>query len=266
MSDSICKFMPAKNYTGDIKICNFVYETELKTLSQPFFRPIYYIHLVTAGSGTLKMNGEEYPLTVGSLFFAFPAYPYELVADEHFRYIYISFMGSEIAGLFEQVGVSVNTPVYNGFDNLLEFWLSSIMRVGSHNANILAESVLLYTLSFFGEEASKTTVKPSAETVFDMMVDYVDTHYRDADLSLKKLAEVFSYTEKYISHLFKKRMGVGFNYYVNQLRLRYAHELLDESPFNMSEIATRCGYSDAFYFSKVFKKATGISPKDYRKK
>ena len=61
-------------------------------------------------------------------------------------------------------------------------------------------------------------------------------------------------------------MGVGFNYYVNQLRLRYAHELLDESPFNMSEIATRCGYSDAFYFSKVFKKATGISPKDYRKK
>lgn len=266
MSDSICKFMPAKDYTGDMKVCNFVYETELKTLPQPFFRPVYYVHLVTAGNGTLKMNGKSYPIQVGSLFFAFPAYPYEIEADDHFRYLYISFMGSEVAPLFEQLGISTDTPVYDGFENLMEFWLSSIARVGSHNANILAESVLLYTLSFFGKEGDEDAGQSPVENIFDMMVDYVDTHYRDPEMSLKKLAEVFSYTEKYISHLFKKRMGVGFSYYVNQLRLRYAHELLDNTPFSMTEIAARCGYSDAFYFSKVFKKSVGISPKEYRKK
>ena len=85
-------------------------------------------------------------------------------------------------------------------------------------------------------------------------------------VSLKKLAGLFSYTEKYISHLFKKKMNVGFNYYLNNLRLQYAHELIAQNVHSVSEIAILCGFSDPLYFSKVFKKRVGYTPTEYMKR
>ena len=265
MSDSICKFMSEKNYVGNMHVVNFVYEAELKTLIQPFIRPIYYIHLVTNGTGLLKMCDTEYSLKSGDLFFGFPACPYELSVSENFRYIYISFFGADVNKIFENFKISFENPVYSGFDNLMEFWLSSISRVKEHNANMIAESVLLYTLSFLGDDAgSENSI--NAETLYDMIVDYIDNHYRDKDISLNKIATVFSYTEKYISHLFKKNMKIPFTGYINLLRMKYACELMDKNIYTITEIASLCGYRDSLYFSKVFKKNFEISPSEYIKK
>ena len=93
-------------------------------------------------------------------------------------------------------------------------------------------------------------------------MDYIDKHYRDPDLSLKKLSDSFSYTEKYLSSLFKKNMQIGFISYLNSLRIQYACDLIQKGNMNMSEISVACGYSDYSYFSKVFKKITGHSPTD----
>jgi len=257
--------MSEKNYIGNMRAVNFVYEAELKTLNQPFIRPIYYVHLVTNGTGVLKMYDAEYNLKSGDLFFGFPACPYELSGNDNFRYIYISFFGSEVNKIFENLGISVENPVYSGFDNLMEFWLSSISRVKDHNANMIAESVLLYTLSFLGGDVGdKKTI--SAETLYDMIVDYIDNHYRDKDISLNKIAGVFSYTEKYISHLFKKNMKIPFTGYINILRMKYARELMDKNIYTITEIASLCGYRDSLYFSKVFKKNFEITPSEYIKK
>ena len=90
--DSICRFVPAKDYIGSFKTVRFVKEGKFKTLSQPFYYPIHYLFLVTVGTGTLKLNGTDYPLTSGSLFFSFPQYFYEIDASDDFSYIYISFI------------------------------------------------------------------------------------------------------------------------------------------------------------------------------
>jgi len=99
-----------------------------------------------------------------------------------------------------------------------------------------------------------------------MIVDYIDNHYRDKDISLNKIAGVFSYTEKYISHLFKKNMKIPFTGYINLLRMKYACELMDKNIYTITEIASLCGYRDSLYFSKVFKKNFEISPSEYIKK
>ena len=68
MSDSICRFMPAKNEDASIKAVRFVYETECHTLSQPFYHPIYVLHIVTKGTATLKISEKCYSLkTLNSL-------------------------------------------------------------------------------------------------------------------------------------------------------------------------------------------------------
>ncbi|MBE6590385.1 MAG: helix-turn-helix domain-containing protein [Ruminococcaceae bacterium] len=265
MSDSICRFIPAKNLTGGIKTVHFVYESDFHSLKQPFLRPIYYAHLVTGGSALMELYGKEYALEKGTLFFILPAHPITITGSEDFKYMYISFMGSSVPSLLEELNVRTDSLVFGGFEHLVDFWMHEILRLNEGNANLLSEGVLLYTLSFLSPVGnSKKETDP--DSVFQMLVDYIDSNYRDPELSLKKLASIFSYTEKYVSHLFKKNMNVGFNLYLNNLRLRYATELVSSGVTSVSEIAIRCGYRDPLYFSRLFKKRTGYAPTEYHKR
>lgn len=263
MNGSICKFMPEKEYSGNIKTVNFVYEADFKNLNQPFFRPVYLIHLITKGSGVLKTDTGKFELNAGCIFFAFPGCFYEIEADEDFQYMYISFTGECIPRIFERLGISYNKPVFYDFENITEFWLESIRRINPANANILPESVLLYTLSFISEGENKTLSVKNTDDLTNTIVEYVNLHYTDADISLKQIAGIFSYSQKYVSFLFKKITNVGFNDYINHLRIQHALSLIESSMTSITQISELCGYSDPLYFSKVFKKKLGISPTTY---
>lgn len=261
--DSICRFLPPKSVSGNIKTVHFVYETEFLLMKQPFIRPIYYLHLVTSGEATLKFSGKQYPLKEGTLFFFFSGVPYEIEGDENFRYTYVSFMGANVPEFLAEMGITVENSVFQGYSHLKELWLSSIVRVNNVNANILTESVLLNTLSYIAKNKEKTEPNKNSENLLSVIVDYVDTHYREKELSLKKVAKIFAYTEKYLSHFFKSKMGTGFNEYVNNLRLQNALNLIDEGNKSVAEIASKCGFSDPLYFSKVFKKRNNKAPTEY---
>ena len=260
MSESICRFIPAKDYTDDLKTVHFVYETEHHTLSQPFLRPIYYLVLLTDGEATLKMAGVEHKIRVGDLFFGSPGCPYYLESEKPIRYMYISFFGSCVPKLFERLGIGIKEPVFRGFDKVSEFWFSAISRFNSANADFLSESVLLYTLSFIGVEEETGELKQNNNTMFEMVCQYVDNHYREPSLTLGSVASIFSYTEKYLSSLFKKNMGLGFNQYVNRQRISYSLRLIEDGWSSVRDIAAESGFSDALYFSKVFKKKVGVTP------
>ena len=264
MNESICNFLPPKNYAGEVRTVHFVYETEFHKFSQPFVNPLYYAYLVTGGDATLTVCERSYSLTVGDLFFSFSGCPYELTGSEDFRYLYISFMGKGVPALLESLKIGFFTPVYKSMEYLLDFWFSAIARVNKINASLLAESVLLYTLSFINNGEDKP-VRTHADNLFSMLVDYVDTHFTDPNLSLAGVSEVFSYTEKYVSYLFKKNMKIGFNRYVGNLRFQKGVALLEKGEEPVGDIALSCGYRDALYFSKIVKKRTGLSPSAYRK-
>ena len=263
MSESICRFMTAKNEDLAIQTVRFVYETECRTLTQPFLHPIYVFHIVTKGTAVFRIGNREYSLKRGDVFFAFPAYPYYLDADEDFEYIYISFMGNGAISRLPKCNITPENPYYSDYGFLCTMFENAIRRITPFNSNLLTESVLYYALSFFddsNEENESDEQKNSS--IFQSIVDYVDYHYREGDLSLSRLASVFSYTEKYLSSLFKKNMQIGFVSYLNSLRIQYACELIQKGDMNMTEISICCGYSDYSYFSKVFKKITGHSPKE----
>lgn len=258
---SICNFIPAKNVADELKTVHFVYETEFEKMKQPFIYPIYYLHLVTRGSGTLKLGTSEYKLKSGSLYFAFPGVPYTVRSEGDFAYMYISFMGVKAAAMLDDMKISAEAPVYNAPSELIPLWWRSIQRVNGKNANVLTESVLLHTLSYIsdGDEAEKT----KCESVVENIISYVDNNYADSTISLKKIADIFAYTDKYLSHLFKENMKVNFNQYLTQLRVMRAVEIIGNGESNINAIARACGYNDSLYFGKVFKKIMHQSPREY---
>jgi two-component system response regulator YesN len=96
------------------------------------------------------------------------------------------------------------------------------------------------------------------------ILSYMDKKYME-DLSLEHLAEMMNLHPHYISKLFKKETGDNFVNYLNTLRIREAQRLLTtQRQLTVSAIGQRVGFENKHYFSKVFKKYTGVTPGAYR--
>ena len=85
------------------------------------------------------------------------------------------------------------------------------------------------------------------------------------DISRAELAEQLHLNEEYFSKLFHKYAGCTFKDFVMEERMHQAKRLLKYSRLSISLIASRVGYDNFSYFSKAFKKATGMTPQEYRK-
>ena len=83
--------------------------------------------------------------------------------------------------------------------------------------------------------------------------------------SVKEISESLSYSEYYLSHLFKEKMGVNYSEYLKNMRIKYAVSLFDSGVDSVKNVAFLSGFSDPLYFSRVFKKTMGKSPSEYMK-
>lgn len=255
----VCNFIPAKRHPGELEFIHFVYETGIKRLRQPFSHYYYRMFLVFKGTARLKTGEKSFPLKRGDVFFTFPDQNYEIDYNEDFCYFYISFGGAGAAYLLENQGISKENCHFVAPQKVVDFWVDSVRSVNQSNANTLTESVLMYTLSYIEISAGKD--KPKEK--FEIIVDYVNHNFTSCDLSLSKVSDVFYYSEKHLSHLFVNKTGVKFSRYVNDLRIQYAQKLMKNGNKNIAGIANKCGFSDRFYFSKSFKKHTGLTPTEF---
>lgn len=95
-------------------------------------------------------------------------------------------------------------------------------------------------------------------------VDYIDANY-SGNLSLQQVADHVKLSPNYLSSLFKKEIDSGFTEYLTDVRIEKAKELLLDTYFKTYEIAESVGFSENAYFCKIFKKATGKTPGEFRK-
>jgi AraC-like DNA-binding protein len=87
----------------------------------------------------------------------------------------------------------------------------------------------------------------------------------DKILSVDDLANEFEFSGSHYSSLFRAKTGTSPIDYFIKLKIDYACQLLSQSNLKIKDIATKIGYDDTFYFSRIFKKINGKSPRDYKK-
>ncbi|UJF31329.1 response regulator transcription factor [Paenibacillus hexagrammi] len=99
-----------------------------------------------------------------------------------------------------------------------------------------------------------------------MTKKYLETYYYKEDLSLSEVAEHMNVNANYLSKLLKKELGRSFVDYLTEVRIKKAIQYLNDPTSKMYEIAEKVGYHTQHYFSHTFKKMTGVSPMEFRKR
>ena len=114
-------------------------------------------------------------------------------------------------------------------------------------------------------EAAAAHNYEGTRVITDQVKRYIEEHYSE-DLSLEQAAAMARLSPYYFSRMFKRDYGTNFIDFVHSVRVRHARELLRESLLSIKEIAQAVGFSDANYFTRVFKRHESMTPSVYRGK
>lgn len=231
----------------------------------------YLIVLVLSGSGTLMYNNKIYSLKKGSCFFidCTTSYYHQSNTEDPWELIWVHFQGATTRDYY-RVFSNFSTPAFtpSAFGELHEKFTSLLdaNKESNLSAEIASSRLIMDILSILLQEIIKPKETAAPHKInLEKVRNYLDEHYTEK-FSLDQLADEFFISKFHLSREFKNLYGITLNHYVIAKRITLAKKLLRFSTYTLEEIAGECGFYDASYFNKQFKKSEGVSASYFRKK
>ena len=255
--DNICKFSDIKS--GDLICSSFVYEST-GAQSELSISERYIIGFVTDGGGKLHQSGADFPLKKGYAFFIQNGSSFKIISNGELAYFYVSFYGrraEELAERFALCDSNCTFDLSKNYEELTSFALNCLQRANGQNTDLLGECGLLYILAHLDSHGNESP------DLLSLITTLTTQNFDRADFSLSTLSEMMKYDAKYLSFYFKKHKHICYSEYLRDMRIRHAVFLMEQGLTSVKNIALLSGFGDALYFSKVFKRVMGKSPKEY---
>ena len=257
--NNICKFVPHP-ISSSMTVSRFVRESKPDIMSSTVILKEKRAILISEGEGEIIIDKEKIIYSGGMLFFAFEGESISVMSKSDTVYLYIDFVGARADELYDRFDIGHSCRAFMGFDGLIPLWSESLARASEKTVDLAAESVLLYTFSRMDADDGE------GGGIIRRILKITEERFNDSKLSVASISAELFYNPKYISHLFKKKMGVSYSEYLNSLRIKYAITLFRHGIDLVRNVAALSGFSDPLYFSTVFKKQMGISPAEYRRR
>ena len=233
--------------------------TVLRTNGRVDFHFLY----IKSGSCTALLNENEAELNPGEMIIYFPNVKQKYTfCNRNDTSYWLHFSGHEAKRLLELCGIKNSCIIKlfntNRVNNIFERMVCDF-NLGKNN--FMTQSWLL---QLFDEIKSSCSGKKSAvsDERIDKAVNLMLTNY-SKKLNLDYYARQCSLSRDYFLHLFKRVIGIPPGKYLLNIRMNHAVYMLTYSVLSVQEIASVCGFDDALYFSRAFKRHIGISPSDF---
>ncbi len=237
----------------------------------PIARPVYIIHAVLEGAGSLRVEDKSYEVRQNQLFLLPPGIEtfYSADNDDPWHYCWIGFHGAIAAKILKRIGLSKEHPVAD-FDGteLIENLIKNTMRyfeLDIHDQ--LMRTGLLCTILAHMIEKSHPHEKASdldAELSYDeYAVRYIQMYFQKK-IRISDLADKIGISRSYLVKLMKEKIGMSPQEYLIKIRMEHAAHFLNHTNDSIRDVSMECGYDDALTFSRAFHQYFGISPTEFR--
>lgn len=229
----------------------------------PYIRKVYYLHIVF--DGVCHFSG--FDAEKGSAFLISREKLHTFTVGPGYAHYWIGFTGSRAKSLLDFFDISTETHEkfkikdWDYVKSLLDISFDKCVK-DNHLEQTIAKNTLfsiLLQLAPYNEEINKKLYADDMEIV----AQYIRNNYQQK-ISMQYLANAVHISPKYLRQKFHGIYGVSPQQYMIDIRIEAAKKLLCTTNYKVKEIAASVGYTSQLDFSNIFKKKTGVSPKEYR--
>lgn len=234
----------------------------------------YSVHIFLNGSGKFHCAGKEYLIQAGDVIAIYPGIKFTLTHNsaDPWQYFWANFDGEDASKLLSATKFSRENPVYSVQNfKKIRSCIRRLVKYNNTNGNLRLRAIatLLEIFALLSEErlANYINEKKSGKNYYvECAMQYLQQNYRNPQLTIKNLCKDLAISHSHLCMLFKQQTGVSIYHSLLMLRLQQAKLLLERTDDTMTNICIAVGYSTPAYFCSEFKKETGLSPLEYRKK
>ena len=152
-----------------------------------------------------------------------------------------------------------NLSVRNMFIKMQKLWYAK------HNGYYHKCMSLMYSVLSELEQSNTFYMPEKKYSVIKPAIEYIDKNFLSGDIDCSALSDLCGVSYSYFKRLFIMKFNTSPVKYITEKRIAYACDLLVSNKYSVSDIAAATGYGDVYYFSRVFKENTGMTPSEYRK-
>ena len=237
---------------------------------RPNGRRDYHILYITEGICYLTLTEEEIAVPAGSAIFFFPGekQDYRFSASVKSTSLYLHFSGEAPGELFKDIAQQERRVFFVGKSQTIEeLWQKlekehtlalPFSREVTRGYLLSILSLLLRRLSLSSDETSAASTEKILRVCRHMQTSLAD------DLPISAYAKLCHLSESRFTHLFREVIGKSPIAYLTEARIQRTKELLEYSALPIAEVGAAVGYANPYYFSRIFKKHTSLSPSEFR--
>ncbi len=249
-----------------------IHSLPLFSTERPAGRLDYQLLCIASGKAHIVLDGKEQIVGEGTMILYRPGVPqhYFYHREDKTEVYWVHFTGSEVNTLLEQYEIPTDSPVFftgtspdypqlyqqiikelqlcrPGYEDLISFHLRHLF-------------LLIYRLLKEGRKNGS-----DLQNEIERATHYFNKHYAE-EICIEDYAKARHLSPCWFIRSFKEIVKITPLQYILSLRMMNAQSLLENTGYNISEIAEAVGYDNPLYFSRLFHRHTGMSPTDYRKK
>ncbi len=219
---------------------------------------------VLSGEADYIFDGKNFKAEAGNVIFLAEGSRYSIkVNDENYTFIFIDFFFEKSENrsfsneIYKQKSLSL---LKSNFEKILNLW-----KTGDYSDKIYCKSLIYKIYSEIAKANFSKYVSLNRREQIENIVDYITDNIGEVNLDISKLSKMCNISEVHFRRIFSCIYRVSPKRFITIVRVNSAKELLVSENLSIAEISKSCGFENQYYFSKVFKSETNMTPSQYRK-